>query len=215
MNLGELFAGLNALDAVRVVRNPDGSLLGLYVDAEKLPVLFSDPLVWDDLRFPAQGINPAGSSAPPSVDTATFPGTLLFSSTQDNLVAGVAQMPHEWAIGDSIHPHVHWAKTTSAAGGVVWEFRYVIANIGETFGAYSAWEPCAYQVPDSDLANKQALATFSFLDMTGFKESAMVLWQIRRNTAAAADTYAGPARLLEFDIHYRKSRLGTVQEVPV
>lgn len=35
--------------------------------------------VWDDLRFPAQGINPAGAADAPTVDTATRPGTLLFS----------------------------------------------------------------------------------------------------------------------------------------
>ena len=27
-------------------------------------------LVWDDLRFPASGINPAGQIAPPTIDTA-------------------------------------------------------------------------------------------------------------------------------------------------
>ena len=47
-------------------------------------------LAWDDLRFPAQGINPAGQTDAPSIDTTTFPGTLLFDPASINLIAGVA-----------------------------------------------------------------------------------------------------------------------------
>lgn len=56
---------------------------------------------WDDLRFPAQGINPAGAASPPAVDEVltSFTGTLLFSGSQENVIAGVAQMPHSWSPG--------------------------------------------------------------------------------------------------------------------
>ena len=171
--------------------------------------------VWDDLRFPAQGINPAGLAAPPTVDATVYPGTLLFPTSIPTIIAGVAQMPHGWVLGSTVHPHVHWAKTTSAAGAVVWEFRYVAVNIRGVIGAYSNWEACTYTVPDENTANKHSLADWSYLDMTGLVESAMILWQVRRNTAATADTYAADARLLEFDIHYRSNRLGSVTEIPV
>ena len=46
-------------------------------------------------------------------------------------------------------------------------------------------------------------------------DPAIILWQVRRNPAAAADTYAANARLLEFDIHYRKNKLGTAVELPI
>lgn len=215
MNVGDLYAGLNALDAVRLRKNPDGTQAGLIVDNEPVINIAAEPYVWDELRFPTQGINPAGAASPPSIDTATYPGTLLFSPTQENIVAGVAQMPHEWAIGTEIHPHVHWAKTTSAAGGVVWEYRYAIADLAGVFGAYSAWEACDYPAPDGNTANKHAVAAWSYSDMTGRNESAIVLWQVRRNPAAAADTYAADARLLEFDIHYRKNKLGSASELPI
>lgn len=38
MDIGDLFAGLNALDAVRVTRNPDGTYAGLISDSEVVPV---------------------------------------------------------------------------------------------------------------------------------------------------------------------------------
>jgi len=171
--------------------------------------------VWDDLRFPAQGINPAGPAARPSVDSAAFPGTLLFSDTVSNLIAGVAQMPHAWSRGTEIHPHLHWSKTTGEAGGVVWEWCYSIADVGGTFGAYSSWLPAESKVPDSNTASKHALDVFPWLDMTGYKESTIICWQVRRNTDAAGDTYAAAARLFEFDFHYQSSKPGTIKEIPV
>ena len=171
--------------------------------------------VWDDLRFPAQGINPSGQAAAPSVDRTAFPGTLLFSNTVANLIAGVAQMPHAWNRGTEIHPHLHWSKTTNAAGGVVWEWCYSIADVGGTFGAYSAWLPAESKVPDSNTASKQALDVFPWLDMTGYKESTMICWQVRRNPDATGDTYADAVRLFEFDFHYQSNKLGTVREIPV
>lgn len=169
---------------------------------------------WDDLRFPAHGINPAGQTDAPAVDTATFPGTLLFSTSAVNLIAGVAQMPHDWARGSELRPHLHWAKSTSASGGVVWEWCYAIADIGGTFGAYSAWIPATAVVADGNTANKHALDSFPSLAMTGYKESTMIAWQIRRNTAATADNYGAVARLFEFDFHYQVGKLGTATEIP-
>ena len=50
MDYGELFGGLNALDVVRVVRDPAGNIIGTTVDSEPVPPISQD-LVWDDLRF--------------------------------------------------------------------------------------------------------------------------------------------------------------------
>lgn len=62
--------------------------------------------VWDDLRFPAQGINPAGAANAPTIDDVltSFPGTLLFAGNAENVIVGIAQMPHAWAKGTSIRP---------------------------------------------------------------------------------------------------------------
>lgn len=169
---------------------------------------------WDDLRFPASGINPAGQVDAPAVDTSTYPGTLLFVNTSTRLLAGVAQMPHAWVEGSAVRPHVHWSKTTSASGGVVWEFCYAIADVGETFGAYSAWIAGTNVVSDSDTAHKHALDTFGDVAMTGKKGSTMIAWQLRRKHDATGDDYAANARLWELDFHYRVWGLGSSQEYP-
>jgi hypothetical protein len=171
-------------------------------------------LAWDDLRFPAQGINPAGSASPPDVDTTTFPGTLLFAHNQINSVAGIAQMPHAWAPGTAIRPHVHWAKTTSAAGGVVWEWAYSIANVTDVFPSMGDWAAATSSTGDDDTADKHSIDVLPELDMTDKRESVCLVWHLRRNTDAAADTYAAAARLIEFDIHYQSAKLGTTEEYP-
>ena len=171
-------------------------------------------IAWDDLRFPAQGINPAGAAAPPTVDATTYPGTLLFSSSSTNVIAGVAQMPHAWKAGSEVRPHIHWAKSTSAAGGVIWQFKYVIADIHGTFGAYSDWETMTVAVSDADTAHLHALKRAAAITMTGKKESTMICWQLQRKHDDAADDYGADARLFEVDFHYQVSKFGTITEIP-
>lgn len=168
---------------------------------------------WEDLRFPVQGINPAGSAAPPTVDQTTFPGTMLFSTSADNIVAGVAQLPHSWQRGTPIRPHVHWAKTTSAGGTVAWRLRYTWADIGGTFGIYSSWDTATSGVPNSDTANKHALATFAEITpATGVGESSILCWELMRDVSE--DNYGADARLFELDFHFQTNKSGTKNEIP-
>ena len=174
----------------------------------------AEHLGWDDLRFPAQGINPAGAVAPPTVDNSVFPGTLLFASGATNLIAGLAQLPHAWKRGSGIRPHVHWAKSTSASGGVVWELAYAISAIGETMVAYTDWAAATSVVSDGNTAGKHALDAWDEIDLTGYKESTCLLWQVRRKHDAAGDDYGADARLFEVDFHYQVGKLGTGTEIP-
>lgn len=174
-----------------------------------------DDARWDDLRFPAQGINPAGAAGPPTIDDVGYPGTLLFSGSAENNIAGIAQLPHRWKIGTDLKPHVHYSKTTSAPGGVVWQWRYAISNAGGIFPAYSAWQSAEPAVPHSDTANKHAIDAFPALEMGTNRESCILLWQVRRAPADAGDTYAADVRFFEFDLHYQSDKNGTVAEFPV
>lgn len=169
---------------------------------------------WEDLRFPAQSINPTGITGAAGMDTTEtgFPGTLLFDAATPEMCAGVAQLPHGWRIGSSVRPHVHWAKTSSAAGTVIWLFYYRVASVGGTFGAWQGPVTGTHDVSDSDTANKHALDSFGDISMTGHTESCIMAWRVYRD--AATDTYAADARLFEFDIHYQVQKLGTESEYP-
>jgi hypothetical protein len=171
-------------------------------------------LEWDDLRFPAQGINPAGAVAAPGVDTteADFPGTLLFDAGTTELVCGVAQMPHEWVEGTSLRPHIHWMKTTSAAGNVVWHLYYRVINRSV---ASEAWVgPVVGETESSpgNTADVEGITTFGDLPMPYLVTSKMLAWRLYRKADDAGDTYGADARLLELDFHYQKNSLGSGAE---
>ena len=171
-------------------------------------------LSWDDLQCPPEAFNAQGSPSPPTIDNTTVPGTWLFSGTTENNLAVVRQMPHRWKAGGTLKPHVHWEKTTTGSGEVMWQWCYSIANVGAVFPAYSAYFNGTNAVPHSNTVRKHALDTFPDVDMTGKRESCMICSQFRRLPSHASDTYAADARFLEFDIHYQSDKDGTEVEYP-
>ena len=170
---------------------------------------------WDDLRFPAQAINPAGAVEAPTVDQdqAQFPGTLLFAGNKDATIGGIAQMPHAWSRGTSIRPHIHWSKPVGSASAVSWKFYWRSCGwIGDVAGAWSSAVDGVLAAGDQTVTNNHLLTTFGEIPMTDLKESAIIAWRLDRLGVTDADN--GVARLLEFDIHYLASQLGTITEIP-
>ena len=180
---------------------------------ERLTTIRISDTVFDDLRFPSQGINPAGSPSAATIDNgADYPGTLLFATTPTQHCAGIAQMPHHWKQGSALLPHIHWSKTTADGSGldVGWEFRSRMSNIGGTWTAWTAWGAHTLARGDLTTSEKHNLSTFASIDMTGYTLSCLVLWEIRRDVST--DTYGSNARLLEFDFHYEIDSLGSEDE---
>jgi hypothetical protein len=104
---------------------------------------------------------------------------------------------------------------TDANANSRWRFEYDIADIGGLFtnasGTYTTLSTVTVPMPAS--VNSHVLASFGDLPMTGFKESAGILWKISRlANSDAVDDCPDSILLLEFDIHYRISRRGTVPE---
>ena len=173
-----------------------------------------DTARWDDLRFPANGIDPVGLANPATrvTDLTTYPGGLSFSGSALNICAGVAQMPHSWILGTDIHPHIHWTQTTGDTGAVDWKFYYrMIGNVGDAAGAWLGPFDSTLEVGTQGRADQHMLSSFAAIDMTGRTESCMISWYIQRN--GNTDANAQAAILLEFDIHYQ-SWDGSIQEYP-
>lgn len=177
-------------------------------------VVYMDaPVAWDDLRFPAQGINPPGAASDPTIETTT--GLPLFSASQTNLLAGVSQMPHSWEEGSVIIPHVHWQKTVAGAGNVLWRFEYDnIVNPGEvsllTYANLLNATTTVAGTPDDGAARRNLISSFGEVEMTDKLISCCILWRLSRIGGDVADTYAEDARLVEFDIHYQLDSRGSL-----
>jgi hypothetical protein len=167
-------------------------------------------LPWDDLRFPASGLNPPGPVGAPSVDSDS--GLLVFADAATNTTAGVAQMPHAWAEGTEVAPHVHWLQP--AAGNVLWQLEYkLIPALGGLFPATWTTVSNANAVGTYPGAgNYVNITAFPRIDMTGYDISAMVVFKLSRIGGDALDTLAADVSLLEFDIHYQKDSFGSIPE---
>jgi len=168
---------------------------------------------WDDLRFPASAANPPGLTSDPDYDTTN--GGWLFDASSVELLFFQVQMPHGWKEGSTIHPHVHWQKTTSAGGDVYWQIEYKHAPIGEVMDVAFTTLTVSSTVPgtpDNDTAGEHLISTFGDLDMSGKTLSDMLLVKLSRNAGGGADTYGADARLLEFDIHYEINSHGSGRE---
>lgn len=167
--------------------------------------------VWDDMKAPA-AILRAGAVAP---TLNTTYGWYEFAHNQDEYVFFQFQLPHDWALGTDLKPHVHWMKTTSAAGEVEWQLDYRWAKIGQVMDA--AWTTLSDMTPDVDdndtqyshaLTGLGTIATGSTVDI-----SDMLICKLTRlgSSYSGASHYTAAAALLEFDIHYQRD-IGSVQE---
>jgi hypothetical protein len=167
---------------------------------------------WDDLRFPAQGINPPGLGSDPTLDSAT--GLLLFGSGPGTeTIAGVAQMPHDWAEGTELEPHVHWQKTTSATGNVLWKIDYEVVNNGDvalmTYASTLSRDTVVGGTPDNNTANETLITDLGRITMKDKRISCLIFWKVARVGGDTLDTYAADARMIEFDIHYQRDSDGS------
>ena len=168
---------------------------------------------WDDLQFPAQGINLSGGAADPGVDTTT--GLLVFSGIADNMIGGVAKLSHQWLPGSVVRPYVNLRFPTSAAANTRWQFDYDIANENGAFiaaaGTYSSLTVITVANPQNVLSS--VVADFGDLPMVGFREGTDIMWRLWRLAASdAADTDITDAHLMGLGFNFRKNKAGTVPE---
>lgn len=169
--------------------------------------------VWDDLRFPAQAINPPGQPSDP--DRESTSGLFLFAANGIELIYAFVQMPHTWLEGSDIVPHVHWTKTTSASGNVAWNLKYKKFYIGlqgdanwTDLGVVSSSVP---GTPDTDTIREHLISSWG--EQTILSDGTIsdcLLFEISRLGGDAADTYGSDARLLEFDVHFQLDSAGSV-----
>ena len=173
-----------------------------------------DDTQWDDLRTAATAVNPPGAASDP--DRESTSGLLLFNAGSTELVYIFQQMPHKWQYGTEIRPHVHWTKTTSAAGNVAWRLRYKRFDIAEVGDA--AWTDIGIKTevvawtPDNNTASEHLITSFGDLEMVSQGLSDCLLFELSRVGGDASDTYGADARLLEFDVHYQINKLGSEDE---
>lgn len=164
--------------------------------------------MWEDLRAPAGNLTP-GVTSPTWGNFVGNVKTYLFDPTKDEALHIQFQMPHRWAEGTTISPHVHWAPMNTNTGNIKWELEYSWANLDGTFSA-----PTVITVTDAadGTTSKHQITDFADIAGTGKTMSSMFIARLRRLGTDVADTFTGNAALLEFDIHFQVNSMGSKEE---
>lgn len=166
---------------------------------------------WDDLTTPATVVPIRGQSGDPGVEAE---GTLVFDKDTAEQIALIFQMPHAWVHGSGFRLHVHWGKTTDAAGDVQWEEKHRIVKNNAIPGAWTDF--AAATIRSQAIASTQhtLIDAWPEIAMTGCIGSDLLQVIVRRNPAATKDNYGADARLFYADGHVKKYGLGSEQEYP-
>lgn len=174
--------------------------------------------VWDDYVVPIVGANATGASAPALIkvndDGAGSTGVFAYNfiHTAEREVMFILQLPHRVKAGTSVKPHIHWEAGTAGAGNVIWGLEYVISNIGVAAGGTTIIKTAA--TATSGAVKTQQITGFPEIVGTNIKESTLINCRLFRDATNVLDTYAAGAIALNFDIHFRVEKLGSVEEYP-
>jgi hypothetical protein len=188
------------------------------VDSTDSLRMYGTATTWEDLRVDGN-MTRVGESAP--TFGVFLGGTYLqwFSKTTDNSVHFSVQMPHAWAEGTDIYPHVHWVPNSDGAPAahVVWTLEYTWQNAltGDVFHATSETSGTLTN-PSSEVSgagqHAHYITDLGDISGTGKTISSVLVCRLYRDADNAADDYDDTAGLLYFDIHYQVDALGSKDE---
>ena len=167
---------------------------------------------WDDVRIDTLTAR-SGVSAPTL--TGGFAGNAnmyynSFSGTQQNDVYFAVELPHGWAIGTNISPHVHVSPATSLTGTISFIVEYTLADINGTFGAS---QTATMNIVVASPSQWKHILIDSISDIVSpFTAISGVMYCHLYRDITVAGNMTGAVALKFFDIHYRSDALGSRTE---
>ena len=171
---------------------------------------------WKDEMVDLAGINPVGPATAPTADP-NGEGFLFAGVSTDNVAVLGRQINHDCVQGAEVPivPHLHWRKTSDAAGAVLWQLHYKLAEPGGDFGDYVEWGASAAPIAatvDNDTAARHLITSFG-LKLIPVSLSTKIYFKLTRQASVTAtDTYNADALAMSFDYHYPADSPGSYEE---
>ncbi len=164
---------------------------------------------WNDLLF--SGVSLGFGSSPPDLEVfrdgleqRAFVGTGVLVEEAFFEI----HVLHDYKIGTSIFPHIHWShKIGSPSGDVVWQLEYSVAK-GHSGGVF----PATTTVELTQTAAAQythQIIEGAAIPSTNLEADTVILCRIFRDPAHASDTFENDAFLLQIDFHYESDLILT------
>jgi hypothetical protein len=166
--------------------------------------------LYQELFFGAQSFDIAGTTGAPGREAGT--GLLLFDAAATENIYLSVLLPRAWEEGTGVQVHIHWTKTTSAAGNVTWTLTHETVDIGNTYTGGTAISTAAvsYGV-DTNTAYQYLMSSLPDIDLGSYHLGAMMLLTVTRLGGNVADTYGADARLLGVSVVFRRDYDGSVE----
>ncbi len=120
------------------------------------------------------------------------------------------QVPHDWIVGTTFYPHIHWGfSDPSEIGDVVWGFEYNITGIGGVIENTTISKITESIDPLEVNPYTHLVSNFNPIKNTkNLTVSSMLVGRIFREGTSDLDTYNADAFILEFDLHYTSYGFG-------
>lgn len=185
----------------------------------KTILINEDGIIWDDLRIVPGAFQFLGSGDPTLqdwvMDSKTFK---VYTFVKNDAVYASCQMPHSYKEGSDLRFHIHWTpkdRGSEESGNLVgWKVDYSIADVMGNFvsaGIADLSDACSGE------DDRHEISASVNVDGTGLHISHVIMLKIYRSDTGTDDTWVGttsaqsPA-ILEFDIHFQKDQVGSLQE---
>lgn len=122
---------------------------------------------------------------------------------------------HDYAIGTSFYPHVHWLPDNTNTGTVRWAVEFSAAR-GHNQELFPNTTTIFIEQVAPGIINQHMLAEISDPGVTvpGAEPDMLILARIYRDAAHANDTFTGNAIGLNLDAHFKVDRDSTISKVP-
>ena len=172
----------------------------------------SQNYLWDDgCVVPPSAIDPVGPDAPMTVITAPadYLGCLQADAIGESCIVNF-QVPHSYARGTDIKPHIHVVRNDNSdnTGNVEFEAKFRVIPLQGTAFAWTAHSDGSTAVQPADGADKSGLISWTLSNSTySFGVSDIIICAFRRKALAT-----GSVAVTSADLHIQKGPYGTVAE---
>lgn len=173
--------------------------------------------LWDDIVAHFEVRQYSGANNP---TFGTFLGNqqgALFSPSTMNQAWCDFHIKHDIALGTKLYPHIHWLPVSNKLGRVRWGFEYIVAK-GHGQQAFTApvtvYAEQNITVGSMGVHMVTEVVEADAVPPTHIEPDSVVKIRVFRDAAHARDTYPDEVHAWCCDLHYQKTRFGTIRKAP-
>jgi len=202
----QISGSVNVINASgSVAKFGNGAESYTHFESDGTMIMSGSALVWEDLIMPLTTTK-IGANEKPDFDETNV-GYLFPQNDTAEILYLIIQMPHSWAEGTTICPHLHWRQEEDAAAVFKLDYKWINMD-ADTSGSFQTHVLDKYEYTFTSGSIHQVSECLDFIDGTGKTISSVLTMKLYRDD----DVYDGDALAYQFDIHYQRDSLGSREE---